>query len=657
MKFRYNNRKVYNVIFELIIVIFMNLNIMIVKYSLRDTANIGLDPSSRIENIISYFVLSLQHINLIIFALSFVSIGFLIKQTKNIKVTNLFVVLNIFCSFLIVIFIVFGISFRKFGDLSVIFYSSASMLKVFCFILGWTYVVYHLILLVIVHLFGITITELTDAKEFGNLSVGKFALFILILWIPYMIVLFPATGNADTWNQLTEFFNHGYLIINDYPIAHYLVKNGNFTITNQHNFFVTLFYGTCVKIGLNLFKNAEIGLFFASFLQMWGLSSVFAYSLRLLGKYFSKKIVCIFFGIFAFFPIFPIFAIFLAKNTIYTIALIWFILLLFELVLDKSKLRSLKWEGSFVASILLQMGSEKFAQYIIVVIFVYTLIQFKDNWKKITLLILLPMVLFKIATSYVLFPLLNVTDGDSIEAYSIPIQQTALYVKKYPNDISKKEYQILNKVFVVKNLAQIYNPQISDPVKSSGGKSKNFIEGYRYQTVTKKEFNAYKSVWLKMFFKHPIIYVTAFFNMNYGYLDLGQVQAKTYSYATADSLPLVLTKSSVFASQKGNKNIETNLKFTDVRLKIAKIYNAFSKIPPTSFILNGNVYLWMTVILFLAVVFYGAYRFIIIFIPLLMQIPIIMLSPVNNDQRYLLPFILSFIVMVILYLILKKKRN
>jgi hypothetical protein len=554
-------------------------------------------------------------------------------------------------------FIVVGESFRDFGDLRVIFYSTGSLVKAVIYIFAWSYIVYNLI-----YWFTANVLKLGDLKsslDSNNTKeseIFKTTVIMLLFWIPYLIVFYPGTGNPDTLNQLTEFFNHGYLVINDYPIGHYLLGANTYTITNQHNFFVTLFYGSCVKFALFLFKDANIGIFFASFIQMIGLASVFSFSIEIMKKYFSKTIWRTMFFIFALFPLFPIFSLFLVKNTLYTIAMLWFTLLIFELTLDRKKMKSIKWNFAIVISVVVQLVTEKYAIYVLMVFFIYMVVQYRANWKRIVCLVFIPIISFKILMTAVLFPLLNVADGDPIEAYSIPIQQTALYVKQYPKDITKKEYDILNKVFVLKNLSKIYNSQLSDPVKSSGGKANGFIEGYRYKTVTKKDFSQYKKVWFEMFFKHPQVYMTAFLNMNYGYLDIGQLQTRTYVDIPANSLPLVLTQSRVYSSQQGNKKIGTNVKFYSIRKFMQDAYNVLSKVPPFSFLLNGNVFLWMTLILVNAVLFYKKYRYVVVFLPLITQIPIIMLSPVNNDQRYLTPFILSSLVILIMFMIIKKKE-
>ena len=51
--------------------------------------------------------------------------------------------------------------------------------------------------------------------------------------------------------------------------------------------------------------------------------------------------------------------------------------------------------------------------------------------------------------------------------FSIPMQQTARYLKEYPDDVTKEEAKAIDGVMKYDEIADLYNPELSDPVKAT----------------------------------------------------------------------------------------------------------------------------------------------------------------------------------------------
>ena len=482
--------------------------------------------------------------------------------------------------------------------------------------------------------------------------------FILLCWLPYLFILFPGTNNADVTNQLFEFFNHGNWVRDDYPIAWYLVGNHPFTISNQHNFLVTVLYGFNVKIGILLFHSATIGLFLSTVIQVLIMVGIYTYALSVFKNLgMSQRNIRIFKYFFALFPLLPVTTMFLTKNILYTGFLWWSVLLLANAINDKRLFRKIGWNISFVLSVIGQLITQKYAIYVLMLFALFNLAFFWSNKKlRITSIEIVSLITVFFVGQGLMFQAFNIPNGDPIEGEAILIQSTALYQKEHPNDITKDERRTLNNVFVLNNLPKLYNPIISDPVKSSGGKKiglrkdgtfdqtikNDYKEGYRYQTVTKEDINAFKKVWVHLMLRHPSILIKAFMNNSYQYLDINSVPANSTVVMASDSFNL--HHSDIEIPLTRNKKwirIESSRRLLGFRGVLATVYNAVSKIPPFMLIINGNLIIMMTIIFAIILLNLKYYKQFGLLLLLISQVPIYMLSPVNGSQRYMYPFLLG----------------
>lgn len=491
-----------------------------------------------------------------------------------------------------------------------------------------------------------------------NFSFTKSFLLILLLWLPYLIVLFPGTTTWDTTNQLIEFFNVGSLhsITDVYPIAHYLIPHNAIHLTDHHNLFVTLLYGECQKIGLTLFHSSSIGFFIVTLIQTLLLIYAMTYNLKVLWKYSrSTKLTRIFLLIYGLFPLFPIYAQYQVKNTLYCAFFLLYICLLIELYFNQNKLKSKKWQILFIIDAFGQLLTEKYAIYVLILSFGVSVLCYHKYWKRLSLILLLPILVFKIGISSIGYSAMHVVPGDPIESYGVMLQQTSLYLKKHPNDVSRSEYKTLNRVFNVSALKDISSPEYVDPLKSSGIYKHPPV--YKFKTVTKRNLTDYKKVWLQMFIKHPVTYLEAGLNMGYMYLDFNAKQPMFFENTITDFLPLKNQKTKVLRTKYGKIEATTNKTFEPVRTTITYVMNFAEAFPFTSIFLNGNTLIWLVILMFLAIIQITQKLVAInVFFPLLIQMPIFLISPLDNSQRYMFPIIFTFIAYLIFLLLIKNKE-
>ncbi len=64
-------------------------------------------------------------------------------------------------------------------------------------------------------------------------------------------------------------------------------------------------------------------------------------------------------------------------------------------------------------------------------------------------------------------PRLYIGNFPSRVFFSIPMQQTARYLKEYPDDVTKEEAKAIDGVMKYDEIADLYNPELSDPVKAT----------------------------------------------------------------------------------------------------------------------------------------------------------------------------------------------
>lgn len=549
-------------------------------------------------------------------------------------------------SLILSLFIVIGISFRSTGSLDLI---TASMSNVV--IAGWKVVSYFLFFLTVLKIplsFGFDkfvgdSGKITEWKLFGYAFV-----IILLAWLVYIIILFPGTLSYDTTNQLSEFF--GKDIRNTYPTSYYLLNHENFSLLSDHHpLLLTLFYGFMVKIGLE-FGSSQIGLFLASLSQTLYTIIIFAYSLIVFKRLgVSKKIIRWSLFFYAFFPLFPVYSLYLVKNTAYSVTILWFSLLLLVAIKDVSRIKTPSWDIALIVNLFLQVVLSKYGFYVAVVCCLGMFIAFRKQFKRILLICFLPLLLFKVIYGVTLQEA-NITPGDPIEAYALPMQQTARYIKEYPHDVTASQEKVLNKVFYVKNLSKLYVGTWSDPVKSSGKKTRATLLGYRYKTVKAENIKEYRKVWGQMFFKHPDVYMMAFLNQMYGYLDLNmpsfsQFNAQNLGLRPNNFLPLFRVK--LHFEPFSYKPMVADNKVNILGL----LLSFFILSPGIGLLFRGTTFLVLTLITFMYQLILRKYQLMLPLLPILIQAPICFISPLNASQRYMFPFIFSGVFIVILGLL------
>ena len=443
----------------------------------------------------------------------------------------------------------------------------------------------------------------------------KLLLVIFVCWLPYMIFAYPAILDWDGWHSITIYL-------------------GIWGWTNFLHIFHTLFIGAFASIG-EILGNASVGLYIGTLLQVFIYLFIINESFKLLYDLNTNSfILTLLLIIYSISPYYANFSSALIKDGIFSIFLVLFIIYL---------IRMIEWPDSFFYSkfnllmfFIASMGVLAFRKngmHIYVCIFAFILIYFLKTKKMI---IYIKRIIFNFSVPIILICSLsllvshktNALRGSINETLSLPYQQTARYLKYNPDDVTDEEKEIISKVLLYDQLAKVYDPMISDKVKSSvPDKPRN----------TKDMIN-YLIVWFKMFFKHPETYFAATFNQNYPLIYPFYGLKQTYFNYDPDYHPF-LVYNDIYQTHK----FELHTPFKEQRKLLDKYSKTIFDLPILALLCNISVFALLSIFLFIYAFINKLYKSILIFSSLILSIIIIILAPtIAKMPRYGLPIYYLF---------------
>ena len=424
-------------------------------------------------------------------------------------------------------------------------------------------------------------------------------LVILICWIPWLIISYPAILPWDTMNQIYQ-------------------SAGIIELTNYHPILITYLFKLFLIIG-KLFGSDNVGIFiFAAFQVLF-----FAYALSLSLKLMKMssipdkvRLIMLFF--YCFVPYYPCNAVTLGKDTTYSIFLFVFTLINIYLIMNRAKIDhdSFLIHGMFLSA-LFCIFSRNNGIFVIIPSLAGLMLVLKQYRNKILIMILTLIILYS-AFLFVILPKMNISQVKVQDVFSVPFQQTARYLKTYPSDITDQEAEAIDRILEYDKIAENYNPESSDPVKSL----------YR-QNARADDFINYFHAWFTMFMRHPSVYIQATLNNTYGYFypdEPGKSEDYVFwgikSYLTTDKVDL-------FNPEKLN----------DARSILFQIIYTFRVFPGISMLSSIGFHVWLLILSLSYLIKIHQYHYIIGLIPSILSLFVCLLSPINTYSRYAWPII------------------
>jgi hypothetical protein len=473
-----------------------------------------------------------------------------------------------------------------------------------------------------------------NSKRFTHLLFEKrpfLAPFLLIVlcWLPYLVFCFPGTTDPyDNLDQLQQF--HG---IASRTVAWINPVDPAILINNNNPVFHTVLLNLFIDFG-GLIGSQNLGLFLFVLLQTAVLSSGFAATLWL-GRRFAlplwlRKILLL--G-FCFVPIFPAWTVCVTKDVLFSGLVLWYTLLLIGGIREPEIFLKRKWLlALFFFVALLTALVRNNGIFLVALSVPFLLLIRRSPASRVIALVGTASVVCYFAYSILLLPALHVSPGSIKETLSLPFQQTAYYFASHPDDVTPEEYEAINRILPVSELARIYDPEKADGVKDSFNKD-----------ASGEDLKDYFKAWVSMGVRHPGTYAAATAAGCYSYFypgsNPGWVWMHLNRYGSGD------TESLEQSYRDSGFDLEQIQGFHTFRTMLREFYEGFKGTP---FGLAANIGFNTWVLLFMVTMLLKRRRYkeMIAFLPLLVLLLICIASPMNGNIRYALPLIFTLPLLV-----------
>lgn len=434
-------------------------------------------------------------------------------------------------------------------------------------------------------------------------------LFICLFWAPYLVAFFPGMLQWDAMYALRSYY-------------------GIEIWTNHHPVIGVLLMGYIMDIGKFL-GNDNYGCVIYIVLQFLLFSFTLVYNFVFFNHwrvcYVIRWMVLMFFAIH---PMFPTFVMNVVKDIYYYVAVLWLLFMFIKCY--KQYKRKYFFYITFISVFVCILRKEGIVVCLLCsLLLLFFRQQIYTKWKNILVAMVLGSTLaFFVST--VAGNYYNIKQASVREALSIPIQQTARFVRDYSNDISCREWDILNSVFQdhARELGDYYQPEKSDAVKA-----------LMVYSLTKKQRTDYFSVWISQFLRYPGCYFSAAFNQIYGYFYI----EKGAMYEIGDCRLVNFQKDHPLYTQQlvvvDNPNTE------QIRKILIKYIFIWPVIPLLGLLYHPATYTWLLFLGLSCLVHFKKYRYLFLYSIPLIILCICCLSPVNAFIRYSFPITLCSVIL------------
>lgn len=504
-------------------------------------------------------------------------------------------------------FLVFGYSFQYTNSWNLVFMDTFHRLTAAGMAAGF-YVLFS-------RIFRLLLLRVCRAGEEQAASAGKLTelvmerhafwgplLVILLCWFPYILAKYPGAAMPETLAEMRQYYWNAFN--NYYPVLH------------------TVLLGLLMEAG-NRIASYTFGFFLNLLVQLALLLSAFSYGFVLMKRWrtpYGLRWLAL--GIICVVQFFPMESTIVEKDVPYTACVIFLVLMLYELVRTMRTGARLS-AGQIAGFCLSGLGMACFRNegfYLTAAAGVsMSVYACRLRWKedragcvRILAAMLLPAVLF---TGYqkLLLPACKVEDNGLQEALSIPFQQTARYVRDYGYELTEEEEQVLSRVLDYENLAELYDPVTSDPVK------------YTYCAQSAGDLADYFRLWLAQLFRHPGSAVQATMNNAYGWF---YQEGYAHNYMMTSQIE----------GHEVRWEIVQPERLAGLRQVVERAAKLLSRAPVVNWFENTGFVSWMTILL---IAFWAGgkqKRYLLSAVPLLVALLVCVAAPAFRYQvRYIMP--------------------
>lgn len=416
----------------------------------------------------------------------------------------------------------------------------------------------------------------------------------------------------------------------------------NEVISNHHPYFVQLVHSLFYKLG-NLIGMPSIGMALISIVLITFSCFTIYYVitvLRLLKT--NDKAISITGYILALFPLYPLLSIYITKDGFFAYSFLLYLTAIIKLYASKGRcITRTSFLMVLILSGLLMCMTRHQGIYIIGISTIgYTFLYRKYLIRTLTSGII-PIIVMLFFNNTVL-PTLDVEETNKKESYNMFFQQTALYVRDYPSDITSAELQAIESILPIDSIRNAYTSNITDNVKSlykytEGDNLKFQSDGllhFRHvnHSGETEDLASYREAWKSMFFRHPAVYCRAWLNVENGYFfNIGN--------------PIFTFDSNWDTPPASNENY--SFYHTKRPLEVcSEVAGYLSNLPFTDLFASLPYYIWATILLIMILIWRGDFTGIVVFMPIILSICVLCICPVASG-RYEYPIIIGLPLMIL----------
>ena len=429
-------------------------------------------------------------------------------------------------------------------------------------------------------------------------------LVIFVFWIPYFIGFYPGIVHGDAMFALSQYYGVRTWDLH-FPVVGVLLM------------------GYTMDMG-KVLGSDNYGCTIYIVLQYIICSLTFAYNFVFYSKwktpYFIRWITLL---MFSFFPVIPMYVVNEIKDTFYYIAVLWISFLLIK-ALDQYDNRLLfKLSTAVMFTCCLRKEGIVICGFCLLVLLIVQNKIYKKKKKIISAIfcgLCVSVVITNLASVHY-----NVKPGSMREALSLPVQQTARYIKNHSKDVTNEEWKVLNAVFnnKAKELGTFYNPNRSDEVKFK-----------MIHKLTNKQKKQYFRVWLTHFIRHPGCYISAAFNQMYGYFYIEKPEFYGLGFSTYNvQYGHILYTTKVIVTD--------NTKTIFLREQMKKWFINLKNTAISGTLFHPATYIWLLIFALTMLIHFKQYRYLFFFIIPMASLAVCCASPLNASIRYSFPIMLS----------------
>lgn len=538
------------------------------------------------------------------------------------------------------LFMIVGKAFASEGSLFCIVSNPLQILKALLAVLGYfLFFVYVLAwIYVLVGMYHITSERyIINCKSrlitkylafFVNRPFTMTFITLFIIYIPYILISYPAIHFGDTCNQIAQGYNFSE------GTSEYLnLIDENVRLNGHHPIIHTLFIHLCMVIGKGIFHSYNVGIFLVAFIQFLCVLATISYAVSLMVQKNVK--LNIIFGVILYFALSPRiqnYMFFITKDILSACAFLLFsigILKTQEEIYYKKDFLLLTLSGIAVCFL------RNDGKYIVLLSMVLMIFFCHKNRKKNCISIVL-ILLSVILLHDVIMPAFHITPSSKREALSVPFQQTARYLRDYGDDVTEEEMEVIAHTLKCNNLAERYNPMNADFVK----------ECYN-ESLTDEELKSYFKVWFAMFQRHPEVYVEAFLGNYYNYFYPGEDLATCATYE----------RSAMFMTHVNDalEKIGMDIHYPEWSQLFRQMYETLREkvweMPVLSLLLSPAAYVWLLIAWFFYLLQAKDFKRILPTVPMLLSLCVAFVGPRNGEHyRYLYAITVSLPIIITLSL-------